>query len=247
MLAKTSNAYVDEIPVNYYHHNSIHVMYISCLFVFAAQVSVLENMGHMGGISRKTTVQKSTQSMNQIIFSSVSIHSCTHNRVAPRQGNKCPSLTSESPERVWLCNLIPMFCLGWCFAFLSLFYSLIFPCITLNFTVCSPGCCIVCVCGCPAAVGSREVYLLLRLDHADTGEKRPILRTGKCEYISDIVIINISRVKAESPAFHASVQTAAGTSWLVGMLLGAVEMFHYYGFYLSSSFLMYNFMSFQGK
>jgi hypothetical protein len=27
----------------------------------------------------------------------------------------------------------------------------------------------------------------------------------------------------------------------------AVEVFHYYGFYLSSSFLMYNFKSFQGK
>jgi hypothetical protein len=41
--------------------------------------------------------------------------------------------------------------------------------------------------------------------------------------------------------------------WLVGMLLfsrsglveeDAVEVFHYYGFHLSSSFLMYNFKSF---
>ena len=44
--------------------------------------------------------------------------------------------------------------------------------------------------------------------------------------------------------------------WLVGMLLvsmsvlveeDAVEVFHFYGFHLSSSFLMYNFKSFQGK
>ena len=44
--------------------------------------------------------------------------------------------------------------------------------------------------------------------------------------------------------------------WLVGMLLvsrsglveeDAVKVFHYCGFHLSSSFLMYNFKSFQGK
>jgi hypothetical protein len=44
--------------------------------------------------------------------------------------------------------------------------------------------------------------------------------------------------------------------WLVGMLLvsrsglvekDAVEVFHYYGFHLSSSFFMYNFKYFQGK
>ena len=44
--------------------------------------------------------------------------------------------------------------------------------------------------------------------------------------------------------------------WLIGMLLvsrsglveeDAVEVFHYYGFHLSSSFLMYNFKYFQGK
>ena len=44
--------------------------------------------------------------------------------------------------------------------------------------------------------------------------------------------------------------------WLVGMLFvsrswlveeDSVEVFHYYGFHLSSSFLMYNFKSFQGK
>ena len=44
--------------------------------------------------------------------------------------------------------------------------------------------------------------------------------------------------------------------WMVGMLLvsrfrlveeDAVEVFHYNGIYLSSSFLMYNFKSFQGK
>ena len=45
-------------------------------------------------------------------------------------------------------------------------------------------------------------------------------------------------------------------SALVGKLLGsrsglveedAVEVFHYYGFHLYSSFFMYNFKSFQGK
>ena len=45
-------------------------------------------------------------------------------------------------------------------------------------------------------------------------------------------------------------------NWLVGMLLvsrsglveqDAVKVFHYYGFHLSSSFLMYNFKSFQGN
>ena len=44
--------------------------------------------------------------------------------------------------------------------------------------------------------------------------------------------------------------------WLVDLLLvsrsghveeDAVEMFHYYGFHLSSSFLLYNFKSFEGK
>ena len=44
--------------------------------------------------------------------------------------------------------------------------------------------------------------------------------------------------------------------WLVGILLvsrsglveeDAVEVFHHYGFHLSSSFLMYNSKSFQGK
>ena len=44
--------------------------------------------------------------------------------------------------------------------------------------------------------------------------------------------------------------------WLVGTLLAsrsglveedAVEVFHYYGFHLSSSFLMYNFKNFQEK
>ena len=44
--------------------------------------------------------------------------------------------------------------------------------------------------------------------------------------------------------------------WLVGMLLvnrselveeDVVEVFHYYGFHLPSSFFMYNFKSFQGK
>ena len=44
--------------------------------------------------------------------------------------------------------------------------------------------------------------------------------------------------------------------WLVDMLLvsrsglveeDTVEVFHYYGFHLSSSCLMYNFKSFQGK
>ena len=44
--------------------------------------------------------------------------------------------------------------------------------------------------------------------------------------------------------------------WLVGMLLvstsglveeDGVKVVHYYGFHLSSSFLMYNFKSFQGK
>jgi hypothetical protein len=63
-------------------------------------------------------------------------------------------------------------------------------------------------------------------------------------------------LNGERGSATARVSTFLCWSWLFGMLLvsrsglveeDAVEVFHYYSFHLSSSLLMYNFKSFQGK
>jgi hypothetical protein len=81
------------------------------------------------------------------------------------------------------------------------------------------------------------------------------------------VYLTADRVECSSASLGGLVVSLSSTTgvvglldqrlhWLAGMLLvsryrlveeDAVEVFHYYGFHFSSSFLMYNFKLFQGK